>query len=112
LADASTCKEGERWDGGLGRCVMNRSTSELQGDVTVCGSFSNPEDRRQCYVDNARIEPVMQNLEMIEHSMIIQFLEPLGKMVKMIITINHDGNNFSCGYSYVNRHGSYSKLYV
>jgi hypothetical protein len=49
LADASTCKEGERWDVGLGRCVMNRSTSELQGDVTVCGSFSNPEDRQ----DNA-----------------------------------------------------------
>jgi hypothetical protein len=54
LADASTCKEGERWDVGLGRCVMNRSTSELQGDVTVCGSFSNPDDRRQCYVDNAK----------------------------------------------------------
>jgi hypothetical protein len=58
IADASSCKEGEKWDVGLGRCVMNRSTSELQGDVTVCGSFSNPEDRQKCYTENANTSAI------------------------------------------------------
>lgn len=51
---ASTCSEGEVFDGTLNRCIKSQTATEIQNATRGCMSITDETQRKACYIQNAQ----------------------------------------------------------